>query len=72
MSRIIRSNFIILTFSEASSALLAVVTKKLFSRPLDSMNLRLAFQETMAHLKYIESKGEIKQKVSEVNTWSLT
>ena len=31
MSRIIRSNFIILTFSEASSALLAVVTKKLFS-----------------------------------------
>ena len=48
------------------------VTKKLFSRPLDAMNLRLAFQETMAHLKYIESQGKIKQKVSEVNTWSLT
>ncbi len=47
------------------------VTNKLFSRPLDSMNLRLAFQETMAHLKYIESQGKIKQNISKVSTWSI-
>ena len=29
---------------------------------LDAMNLRLAFQETMAHLKYIESQGKLNKK----------
>ena len=47
------------------------VTQSLFSRPLDSWNLRMAFQETMAHLKYIESQGIIKQNGSKTITWEV-
>ena len=47
------------------------VTQSLFSRPLDSWNLRMAFQETMAHLKYIESQGIIKQNGSKKITWEV-
>ena len=47
------------------------VTQSLFSRPLDSWNLRMAFQETMAHLKYIESQGLIKQNGLKTITWEV-
>ena len=36
------------------------IVNLLFPRKLDELNLRLAFQETMAHLIYLENKGLIK------------
>ena len=38
------------------------MVENLFPRKLDALNLRLAFQETMAHLIYLENKGKIMQK----------
>ena len=38
------------------------MVENLFPRKLDALNLRLAFQETMAHLIYLENKGKIKQE----------
>ena len=38
------------------------MVESLFPRKLDALNLRLAFQETMAHLIYLENKGKIKQE----------
>ena len=43
------------------------------SRKLDSLNLRLAFQETMAHLKYLENNKKVNHIVGEkVNLWEST
>ena len=45
----------------------------LFPRKLDSLNLRLAFQETMAHLKYLENNKNVNHIVGEkVNLWEST
>ena len=38
------------------------MVENLFPRKLDALNLRLAFQETMAHLIYLENNGKIKQE----------
>ena len=35
------------------------ITNMLFPRDLDSLNLRLAFQETLAHLHLLRSKKEV-------------
>ena len=48
------------------------LTNNLFPRKLDSLNLRLAFQETLAHLHLLESKNEILRKSSNgIKKWSL-
>ena len=49
------------------------VVNLLFPRKLDSLNLRLAFQETMAHLKYLENNKKVNHIVGEkVNLWEST
>ena len=46
------------------------IVNLLFPRKLDELNLRLAFQETMAHLIYLENKGLIKHVLnSDTNYW---
>ena len=46
------------------------IVNLLFPRKLDELNLRLAFQETMAHLIYLENKGLIKHVLnSDINYW---
>ena len=46
------------------------IVNLLFPRKLDELNLRLAFQETMAHLIYLENKGVIKHVLnSNKNYW---
>ena len=46
------------------------IVNLLFPRKLDELNLRLAFQETMAHLIYLENKGLIKHVLdSDRNYW---
>ena len=48
------------------------LTNQLFPRKLDSLNLRLAFQETLAHLHLLESKDAVLRKSSKgVNKWAL-
>ena len=41
------------------------IVNLLFPRKLDELNLRLAFQETMAHLIYLENKGLIKHVLNQ-------
>ena len=41
------------------------VTPKLFERPLDELNLMLAFGETLAHLTYLQNRGKLKKQFSE-------
>ena len=49
------------------------IVNLLFPRKLDELNLRLAFQETMAHLIYLENKGLIKHVLnSDINYWEKT
>ena len=49
------------------------VVSLLFPRKLDALNLRLAFQETMAHLKYLENNGKVKHLMnSKINLWETT
>tara|TARA_B100001109_G_C18438295_1_gene278738 strand:- start:170 stop:514 length:345 start_codon:yes stop_codon:yes gene_type:complete len=46
------------------------IVNLLFPRELDALNLRLAFQETMAHLIYLKNKGLVKHVLdSERNYW---
>ena len=46
------------------------VVNLLFPRKLDALNLRLAFQETMAHLKYLENNKKINHIIGEkINLW---
>ena len=48
------------------------LTNNLFPRKLDSLNLRLAFQETLAHLHLLESKDEILRKSTNgIKKWSI-
>lgn len=48
------------------------ITNMVFPRNLDSLNLRLAFQETLAHLHLLESKDAVLRKSSKgVNKWAL-
>ena len=47
------------------------VTNLLFPRKLDALNLRLAFQETLAHLKYLENKNILKHNISKYNSWEV-
>jgi len=49
------------------------MVNNVFPRKLDDMNLRLAFQETMAHLKYLENLGKVKQEeMHKISHWSKT
>ena len=49
------------------------ITNMVFPRNLDSLNLRLAFQETLAHLHLLESKDAVLRKSSKgVNKWALS
>jgi len=49
------------------------MVNNVFPRKLDDMNLRLAFQETMAHLKYLENLGKVKQEeIHNISHWSKT
>ena len=52
----------ILSFLQDSDFTGWEMVENLFPRKLDALNLRLAFQETMAHLIYLENKGKIKQE----------
>ena len=52
----------ILSFLQESDFTGWEMVENLFPRKLDALNLRLAFQETMAHLIYLENKGKIKQE----------
>jgi len=46
---------------------------ELFPRELDELNQRLAFQETMSHLKYLENKNLLFHDTSSSkSTWKLT
>ena len=48
------------------------VVNMLFPRKLDALNLRLAFQETMAHLKYLENNKKVNHILnSKVNLWEI-
>ena len=47
------------------------ITNLLFPRKLDALNLRLAFQETLAHLKYLESKKVLKHNIQKYNSWEV-
>ncbi len=47
------------------------ITNFLFPRKLDALNLRLAFQETLAHLKYLEKKNILKHNISKYNSWEV-
>ena len=48
------------------------ITNMLFPRDLDSLNLRLAFQETLAHLHLLRSKKEVlKNNKNGVSKWTL-
>ena len=48
------------------------LTNNLFPRKLDSLNLRLAFQETLAHLHLLEFKDEILRKSTNgIKKWSI-
>ena len=47
------------------------ITNLLFPRKLDALNLRLAFQETLAHLKYLENKNILKHNISKYNSWEV-
>ena len=38
------------------------VTPRLFERPLDDLNLMLAFGETLAHLAYLQNRGKLKKQ----------
>ena len=63
----------ILTILEEKSFTGWEMVNNVFPRKLDDMNLRLAFQETMAHLKYLENLGKVKQEeVHKVSHWSKT
>ena len=63
----------ILTILEEKSFTGWEMVNNVFPRKLDEMNLRLAFQETMAHLKYLENLGKIKQKeIHNVSHWIKT
>ena len=63
----------ILTILEQKSFTGWEMVNNVFPRKLDDMNLRLAFQETMAHLKYLENLGKVKQEeVHKVYHWSKT
>ena len=53
----------ILSFLKESDFTGWEMVENLFPRKLDALNLRLAFQETMAHLIYLENKGKIKQEI---------
>jgi len=48
------------------------ITTILFPRDLDALNLRLAFQETLAHLHLLESRKEVLRKTANgINMWAL-
>lgn len=48
------------------------ISNKLFPRDLDSLNLRLAFQETLAHLHLLRSQKRVeKNNKNGVNKWAL-
>ena len=48
------------------------IVNLLFPRKLDELNLRLAFQETMAHLIYLKNKGLVKHVIdSDRNYWEI-
>ena len=47
------------------------ITNLLFPRKLDALNLRLAFQETLAHLKYLENKKVLKHNIQKYNSWEV-
>ncbi len=48
------------------------ISNKLFPRDLDSLNLRLAFQETLAHLHLLKSQRRVeKNNKNGVNKWAL-
>ena len=48
------------------------IVNLLFPRKLDELNLRLAFQETMAHLIYLKNKGLVKHVLdSDRNYWEI-
>ena len=48
------------------------ISNKLFPRDLDSLNLRLAFQETLAHLHLLKSQRRVeKNNKNVVNKWAL-
>ncbi|MBC8480082.1 MAG: MBL fold metallo-hydrolase [Candidatus Actinomarina sp.] len=48
------------------------ISNKLFPRDLDSLNLRLAFQETLAHLHLLKSQRRVeKNNKNGVNKWTL-
>ena len=48
------------------------ITNMLFPRKLDRLNLRLAFQETLAHLHLLRSKRKVsKDNIRGVNKWTL-
>lgn len=69
----IRRSEKILTILEKNSFTGWEMVKNVFPRKLDDMNLRLAFQETMAHLKYLENLGKIQQKkIKNIYHWSKT
>ena len=63
----------ILTILEDKSFTGWEMVNNVFPRKLDDMNLRLAFQETMAHLKYLENLGKVKQEeIHNISHWSKT
>ena len=63
----------ILTILEEKSFTGWEMVNNVFPRKLDDMNLRLAFQETMAHLKYLENLGKVKQEeIHKISHWSKT
>ena len=63
----------ILTILEEKSFTGWEMVNNVFPRKLDDMNLRLAFQETMAHLKYLENSGKVKQEeIHNISHWSKT
>ena len=63
----------ILSFLKISDLTGWELTNQLFPRELDSLNLRLAFQETLAHLHLLESKNDISRNSRNgIKKWSLT
>src|SRR6056300_100895 len=63
----------ILTILEEKSFTGWEMVNNVFPRKLDDMNLRLAFQETMAHLKYLENLGKVNQEeIHNISHWSKT
>ena len=48
------------------------LTNQLFPRKLDSLNLRLAFQETLAHLHLLRSNNDVsRNSTNGIKKWSL-